>query len=101
MIENRVIGSMFDKICTENKLNIKKRLICTAFESVVKAVVNGIAIALIPDTIAKQNLHKEIKYYSISEKIPNRNLYVFHKSDAYLSSLSKKFISYLINKNDN
>lgn len=95
MNEYTVMGTQFNKICETNKLNIKKRLDCTKFETIIKAVTNGIALALIPDTIAQQNLASDVKYYSLSEKTPLRSLFLFYRSDAYLSTIAQKFISYL------
>lgn len=57
--------------------------------------VNGLGITFASDTLIKKIGKKEnVSYYKIDDSLSERNIYLCHKKNHYLSLAAKKFIEY-------
>ena len=80
--EDHLMQRELEELIKAHGLKLKKEVECTSLEALIEMVKAGVGSAFIPACLAKD---PTLRYYSIKEAVPKREIVVMYRKKQYLS----------------
>lgn len=87
--ETQVMQHVLENLCEEEHISIQKAVECRSIETQLSMVKAGMGMALVPSTIARFSKDKDIRFYSLKQHIPHRDVVVMYRKGQKLSQAMK------------
>ena len=85
---------MLDDICTEYGIVYGSSVTCTSIKAQIAMIREGLGIAIVPAGTGNEK-SDGVRYYSIKQRLPKREIVVAYRKEQYLSKPMKDFIEVL------
>lgn len=92
--DEQLMQRMLDEQCEEYGIHYKPAVSCRSIEAQLAMVRAGLGMALVPAGIDKSG-DSGVKYYSIVQELPLREIVVAYRKEQYLSEPMNAFIEVL------
>ncbi|MBQ8527135.1 MAG: LysR family transcriptional regulator [Lachnospiraceae bacterium] len=83
--ETQLLYRVLEKLSEKEKIAFNKAVECRSVESQLAMVKEGVGVALVPSGMARFSGEKNIKYFSLKQKVLYRDVVVVYRKGQYLS----------------
>ncbi len=83
--ETQEMQHILENVCEAYKITLNKVVECRSIEAQLAMVKAGMGIALVPSTIAKFSNESHMKFFSLKQQIPKRDIVVIYRKEQRLS----------------
>ena len=92
--ESQLMQKMLDDICSEYGISYRSSVTCTSIKAQIAMIREGLGIAIVPAGTGNEK-SDGVRYYSIKQILPKREIVVAYRKEQYLSKPIKDFIEVL------
>ena len=94
LADSQIMQRLLDEQCDVYGIHYQTAVSCRSIEAQLAMVRSGMGMALVPSGIDKLGEHG-LRYYSIEQELPKREIVVAYRKEQYLSEPMKSFIDIL------